>query len=106
MELIICNKNFKTEDIEDLRVTDKEVFITLADDFVRLKYKKEEDIQDALLYLKLQDITYQDIFEAMQILIGVCDVYINSKTQCITCPLNKKHGCILQTIPINWKGEK
>lgn len=106
MELVICNRNFKAEDIENLQITDKEVFITLDDDFIRLKYKKEEDIHDALLYLKLQNITYQDIYEAMQILIGVCDVYINSKTQCITCPLNKRHGCILQTIPINWKGEK
>lgn len=105
MILKICNRYFQTENIDHITITDKKVLITLSDDFVMLNYRKEEDIADARLYLKLQNITYQDIYEAVQVLAGICDVFINSKSQCSTCPLHKKFGCMLQTIPINWKGD-
>lgn len=102
MELIINNQTFKTEEIRGLRITETEVLIDGTDDFYRIKYRTTEEIHDALLYQKLQNLTYQDLYDALRTLMTVCDVYINSKEQCINCPLHKSYGCTLQAMPLSW----
>lgn len=102
MTLNIGNRLFDSDEINYLTIRDTEVFLDYKDDFVRISYTSKEEIRDALLYKKLQELTYQDIYEAIQILITVCTYFINSKEQCVHCPLHKKK-CILTTLPINWK---
>lgn len=102
MELKIGKHVFPLEEIVGLRITEREVLIDGAHDFYRIKYKSEEEIHDALLYKRLQNLTYQDMYDAIRTIICICDVYINSKEQCMNCPLHKAYGCMLQTLPINW----
>ena len=102
MILKICNQIFESEEITGLQIREKEVFIDGKEDFYRLKIKTEEDIHDAKIYLKLQELSYQDLYDALRVLQAVCDVYINSKEQCAECPLYKSYGCAVQTIPNNW----
>ena len=102
MDLRIGSYTFQMEEIRGLRITDKEVLIDGVDDFYRIHYHTQDEIHDALLYKKLQDLTYHDMYDALRTIICICDVYINSKEQCIDCPLHKSYGCMLQTLPINW----
>lgn len=102
MELRINNQIFQSEEIRALRIMPKEVLIDGKDDFYRIQYRTPEEIHDAILYLRLQDLTFNDLYDAVKTIVTVCDVYINSKTQCDDCPLHKSYGCMLQTIPNNW----
>ena len=102
MKLHIGNHLFSIDEIQGLRITEREVLIDGVDDFYRIKYSTQEEIHDALLYKKLQELTYNDMYDAVRTLVCICDVFINSKEQCVECPLHKSYGCMLQTLPINW----
>lgn len=105
MKLRIAGRVFDTEEITDISIRDnqKEVFITTQEDFYRVKYRSEKDIQDVLYWKKLSNITAKDIHNAVYTLIITCDYFINSKQQCSACPLFKNNYCILTTIPNNWR---
>jgi hypothetical protein len=102
MELNICKKHFDSEEIVSIRITKTNCMVDTGDDFFNFKYKSESEIRDARFYLKLQSLTYKDLYDAITTLVFVCNYYINSKNQCQYCPLHKQSGCLIQTIPINW----
>lgn len=105
MKLNISGRVFDTDDIYEISIREnqKEVFITTNEDFYRIKYRSEKDIADVIYWKKLSDITTQDIHNAIYILIILCEFFINSKTQCLECPLFKNNQCLLNTIPNNWR---
>lgn len=103
MKLIICNRVFSSEDIQYISIREREIFIEMKEDFVRLKYSSETDIRDARLFNRLQKLTHQDVYDALQILITVCEYNLSTKDQCKNCPLYKSEKCIITTIPINWR---
>ena len=105
MLLHISNRVFDTEDIHELSIREqrKEVFISTKDDFYRIKYRSEREIADAIYWKKLSDITTKDLHNAIYMLIITCDYFINSKNQCLGCPLYRNQKCILTTIPNNWR---
>ena len=78
--------------------------IDTTEDFFIIPYKKESDIRDAILWKRLQELTLKDLQDAIEIIISVCDSFINSKSQCTDCPLHNNKGCMLQKIPMDWKG--
>ncbi len=75
----------------------------MKEDFISARYTNEEEIKDARNWLRMQDLQEKDLQEAIALLTIVCDNYINSYNQCQECPLHKKNGCIVTTIPINWQ---
>lgn len=105
MKLNIAGRVFDSEDIYELTIREnqKEVFVTTEDDFFRIKYRSKRDIEDVIYWKKLSDITTQDLHNAIYILIITCEFFINSKTQCLECPLYKNNQCSLLTIPNNWR---
>lgn len=105
MKLNISGRIFDTEEIRELSIREnqREVFVTTYNDFYRIKYRSQKDIQDVIYYQKLSELTTKDIHNAMYVLIMTCEFFINSKEQCKLCPLNKNTYCILQTIPNNWR---
>jgi len=105
MKLNISGRVFDTDDIYEISIREnqKEVFITTNEDFYRIKYRSERDIEDVIYWKKLSDITTQDIHNAIYTLIILCEFFINSKTQCLECPLFKNNQCLLNTIPNNWR---
>lgn len=105
MKLNISGRVFDTDDIYEISIREnqKEVFITTNEDFYRIKYRSEKDIADVIYWKKLSDITTQDIHNAIYTLIILCEFFINSKTQCLECPLFKNNQCLLNTIPNNWR---
>lgn len=106
MILNISGYMFDTDELEDIfhREEIKTVFITTSTyGFQKIKYDTEEEVTDLLIWEKLQTITNKDVFQAAYTLSMVCEYYINSKTQCIECPLQNELGCMLNTIPINWR---
>ena len=105
MWLTICNRQFNTESIRSITITERNVLIDTEEDFYNLKYKQEEDIIEAKGWLRLQNITEKDISEAVKIIMLICNDYINKKEQCNSCPLKKQTGCVFQHIPIDWRDE-
>ena len=105
MILHIVNRVFDTDEIHELsiRESQKEVFVSTGDDFYRIKYRSEEEIADVIYWKKLSDITTKDLHNAIYILMITCDYFINSKDQCLGCPLYKNNKCSLMTIPNNWR---
>lgn len=105
MKLRISGRVFDTEEITELIVKEdrREIFVSTKDDFYRIKYRSEKDIEDVIYWKKLSDITTKDIHNAIYILLITCDYFINSKSQCLECPLFKNNQCLLTTIPNNWR---
>lgn len=105
MRLNIAGRIFNTEEITEISIKEarREVFITTEDDFYRIKYRSEKDIADVIYWKKLSEITIKDLHNAIYILMITCDYFINSKNQCIECPLFKHNQCSLMTIPHNWR---
>ena len=103
MIITICDKYFDTEKIRDLTITNTSVLIDTEDDFYTLRYTDREDIQDALNYQYFKELTRGELQKAVNTIIFVCEFFINSKTQCYMCPLQKQKGCIFTTIPLDWR---
>lgn len=105
MILNIAGRYFDTEDIHELTIRENqnEVFVTTNDDFYRIKYRSKKDIEDVIYWKKLSNITTQDVHNAIYTLIITCEFFINSKNQCVGCPLYKNEQCSLLTIPNNWR---
>ena len=103
MIITVCGREFETSEIEYLKIHERTVFITTAEDCYEYRYTKEEDIQEAKNYLKFQKITRKELLDAVNIIMITCDFFINEKEQCIPCPLKKKEGCIFGRIPIDWR---
>ena len=105
MLLRIAGRVFDTNEVNEISIREnqREVFITTNEDFYRIKYRSEKDIEDVIYWKKLANITAKDIHNALYTLIITCDYFINSKEQCKNCPLYKNKYCILTTIPINWR---
>ena len=105
MKLNIAGRIFDTEEVTEIsiRESQREVFVTTEDDFYRIRYRSEKDIADVIYWKKLSDITTKDLHNAIYIIMVTCDYFINSKTQCIGCPLFKHNQCSLMTIPNNWR---
>lgn len=105
MILNIAGRLFDTEDIHELLIKEnnREVFVTTSEDFYRIRYRSEREIEDVIYWKKLENITTKDVSEAMYILIITCEYFINSKHQCENCPLKKNTKCIFLDIPYNWR---
>ena len=103
MKITICNKSFDTDQINDIIITPNNVLIDANDDFYKLKYSNESEIDEAKTYLKFKSLRKTDLIEAVMILITTCDYFINSKSQCELCPLKRKKGCIFHSNPIDWR---
>lgn len=105
MKLRISGRIFDTEEIHELsiRESQREVFVSTKDDFYRIKYRSEKDIEDVIYWKKLSEITTKDLHNALYIIMLTCEFFINSKDQCTNCPLFKHNQCSLITIPYNWR---
>ena len=103
MEITICNKKFNTESIKGLSITENAVLIDAVDDFYRLRYTNENEILDAKTYLKFEKLKKEELMDAVRIIIITCDYFINSKTQCESCPLKRSQGCVFNSNPIEWR---
>ena len=103
MIITICDKLFDTEEIRDLTITNTSVLIDTEEDFYTLRYTHEEDIQDALNYQHFKELTRGELQQAVNTIIFVCEFFLNSKTQCYMCPLQKEEGCVFTTIPLEWR---
>ena len=103
MELIIAHRRFVSEEIKNIVIRDDRVFVDTKEDFFNIPYKNTEEIRDAVLWKRLQNITLKDVQDAVETLIFICDAFINTKTQCEGCPLHNNHGCKLNKIPIDWR---
>lgn len=107
MKLRIANRIFDTEEVIEISIREqqREVFVSTKNDFYRIKYRSEKDIEDVLYWKKLADITTKDLHNALYTIIITCDYFINSKNQCTDCPLFKHNQCILMSIPNNWRDD-
>lgn len=103
MIVTICNKKFNSEEIRSIHITSTEVFVETEEDYFALRYLSEEELVGARNWLKFQNITNKDLLDAVNLLIITCDYYINSKTQCYSCPLKRKEECIFNYMPIDWR---
>lgn len=103
MYINICNKTFETNEIINLIIRNNKVLIDTEEDFYELRYSNKEDIREAEEYLKFKSITRNELLNAVNTIIVVCEYFINSKDQCEDCPLQRKEGCIFTTIPIEWR---
>lgn len=105
MKLRIAGRIFDTDEVHEIsiRESQREVFVTTDDDFYRIKYRSEKDIEDVIFWKKLSNITTKDLHNAIYIILMTCDYFINSKYQCTECPLYKHGQCMLMTIPNNWR---
>ena len=103
MKITICNKQFNTETIKDITITEHNVLVDAEDDFYRIRYTKEEDIVDARTYLRFKTMQKEDLMNAVMIIITTCDYFINSKSQCAFCPLKRDQGCVFNSNPIDWR---
>ena len=105
MKINISGRSFDTEEIRELSIREnqREVFVTTNEDFFRIKYRSEKDIEDVLYWKSLSNITTKELHEALYLLVITCDYFINSKEQCKNCPLKKNTKCILSDIPYSWK---
>ena len=103
MILTICNQTFDTDIIKELTVTNTSVLIGTENDFYTIRYTNKDDIQDALNYQHFKELTRKELQQAVTTIILVCEYFINSKTQCNLCPLQRAEGCVFTTIPIDWR---
>lgn len=105
MKIHVADRVFDSEDIVEISIREsrKEVFVSTGDDFYRIKYTSDKEIQDVIYWKKLATITHKDLHNAIYLLIITCDYFINSKEQCLGCPLHRNTGCLLMTIPNNWR---
>ena len=103
MIITICNRQFNTNEIEDIRIHEGRIFVTTTEDYFEFRYIKEEDIKEAKDYLKFQEITRHELLDAVNTIMITCDYFINEKEQCEPCPLKKREGCIFGRIPIDWR---
>jgi len=99
----ICNRPFDSKEIEDITIRNNKIFIETKEDFIEIRYTKEEEIQEARDFLNFKQLTKSDLMNAVNMIILVCDHFINKKEQCEPCPLKKKHGCIFDYTPIDWR---
>ena len=104
MELKIAHRIFKSEEVRCITIRERKVLVDTTDDFYQIPYKNESEIRDAFLWKRLQELTLKDVQDAVEVLICICDSFINTKSQCIGCPLHNINGCMLQKIPMDWKG--
>lgn len=105
MEIRICNRIYDTSTIRNLNIANGQVFIDTETDYEVLRYHNDEDIRQAKLWLELSTINRTTIMSCVDTLIMVCEHFINSKEQCLMCPLKKSRGCIFTTIPMNWRSK-
>lgn len=105
MWVTICNRQFNTDSIHSITITGSYIQIDTEEDFYNLYWRKEEDIIEARQWINLQNITEQEINNAISIIRMLCNSYINEKEQCNLCPLKKLYGCIFQQIPIDWRNK-
>ena len=103
MILNICNKEFDSREIRDIRITDDRIFIDATDDYYRLAYESENDIIAAKNWIAFKELTQTKLSEAVHTIMMTCEHYINEYEQCEECPLQRDYGCIIQTAPINWQ---
>ena len=103
MIIKICNRYFDANDILSVIIRDREVLLDTKDDSYRILYSKKEDITQLKSWLKFRSLTKKDIMETLNILIIICDFFINTKEQCESCPLKKRTGCVFTKIPIDWE---
>ena len=105
MLIEVCGKKFNTEDIRELVIREQvqKVFVDTTEDFYELRYTNENEIKEAKSYLRFNQITRTELIDAVNIIIMVCDHFINKKEQCEPCPLKKKEGCIFSYLPIEWR---
>lgn len=105
MKINISGRVFDSEEIKEISIREnqREVFVTTKDNFFRIRYRSEKDIEDVLYWKGLSEITTKDLHEALYLIVITCDYFINSKEQCKNCPLKKNTKCILSDIPINWR---
>lgn len=105
MKLNIVGRVFDTDEIKELLIKEnnKEVFVTTEEDFYRIRYRTESEIEDVIYWKKLENITTKDVTEAVYTLIITCEYFINSKHQCKDCPLKKNTNCLFFDIPYNWR---
>lgn len=103
MQITICNQIFETETIKNIDIAEGRVFIDTDDDYYSLRWTRPEDIREAENYLNFTKLTRRELLDAVNIIILVCDYFINRKEQCNSCPLKKKQGCIFDYTPIDWR---
>ena len=105
MLIEVCGRTFDTDNIRELVIREQvqKVFIDTTDEFYELRYSKEKDITEARNYLRFKEITRRELFDAVNLVIMVCDFFINKEEQCAPCPLKKKEGCVFTYLPIDWR---
>lgn len=103
MYINICNKLFDVQDIQNVIIKDKEILLETNDDFHRLKYNTQEEIMELNNWIKFNNLTKEDLLQALHLIIITCEFFINTKEQCKICPLKKKDGCVFTSIPLDWK---
>lgn len=103
MYITIANRLINSSDIRGITINDKRVLVDTSEEFIRIPYSSEDEIQEAIEWLQLQSISKKDIDRSVKVLMKVCSTYINTKVQCNSCPLNRQYGCMLTQIPINWR---
>lgn len=103
MRITVCDYQFDTETIKDVNITDSTVLIDAEDDYHRIRYTNESEITEIQAYLRFKELKVQELMDAVLILIITCDYFINSKTQCMMCPLKREHGCVFNSNPIDWR---
>ena len=90
MIITICGREFETSEIEYLKIHERTVFITTAEDCYEYRYTKEEDIQEAENYLKFQEITRKELLDAVNIIMITCDFFSLTKKNNVSPALLKR----------------
>lgn len=103
MILRIGNERISTERIKGITITSKAVLVDGVDDFWKINYRDESEIQDAINWKEFQELTRRELRKAVDTIILTCEHYINEKEMCSSCPLQNNRGCILTEIPIEWR---
>ena len=105
MYITVCGRKIQSSDIREINITDQRVLIDTKEDFISLRYSNEDEIKEARSWMKIKTLTNKELNDAIKLLTIICDNYINTYTQCVECPLHRKTGCMITTIPVNWTEE-
>lgn len=103
MKITICNRVFDQEQIRNIIITKERVLIDAYDNFYNLVYDDESEIQEAMAYLRFKNVKFDELMDAIILIITTCEQFLSHKTQCLLCPLKKNEGCIFNNIPIDWR---
>lgn len=103
MILNICNRQFDSKTIRNIIIKDDVILIDDENDFIRIPYDSNDNIKDAKNWLEFKELTETKLTEAANIIIMICEHYINEYNRCEQCPLQRTYGCIIQNAPINWQ---